>query len=100
MDQARARLQGGMTRVGREGHSPDDLVALVAYGGLAITAAPSCASSSCSLHYGGPVLQRCGCGWLAVPGQHRAGFVWGIALSKRRVHGPGWAAGGAGGGGA
>lgn len=76
----------------------DDLVALVAYRGLAIVAAPSCAPSSGGLHYGGAVLQRRGCGRLAVPGQHSAGFVWGIALSKCRVHGPGWAAGGAGGG--
>lgn len=78
----------------------DDLVALVAYRRLAIVAASSCAPSSCSLNYGGAVLQRRRCGWLAVSGQHRAGFVWGIALSKCRIYGPGWAAGGAGGGGA
>lgn len=78
----------------------DDLVALVAYRSLAVVAAPSCAPSSCGLHYGGAVLQRRGCGWLAVPGQHCAGFVWGIALSKCRIHSPGWAAGGAGSGGA
>lgn len=80
--------------------APDDLVALVAYGSLAIVAVPSCAPSSCGLYYGGAILQGRGCGRLAVPGQHCAGFVWGIALSKRRVHSPGWAAGGAGGGGA
>lgn len=62
-----------------------DLVALVAYRSLAVVAAPSCAPSSCGLHYGGAVLQRRGCGWLAVPGQHCAGFVWGIALSKCRM---------------
>lgn len=84
----------------RREHSPDDLVALVAHRSLAIVAAPSCAPSSCGLHYGGTVLQRCRCGRLAVPGQHCASFVWGIALSKCWVHGPGWAAGGAGGGGA
>lgn len=80
--------------------APDDLVALMADGSLAIIAAPSCAPSSCGLHYGGAVLQRRGCGWLAMPGQHCASFVWGIALSKCRVHGPGWAAGRARSGGA
>lgn len=78
----------------------DDLVALVAYRSLAIVAASSCAPSGCSLNYGGAVLQWRRCGWLAVSGQHCAGFVWGIALSKCRVYGPRWAAGGAGGGGA
>lgn len=88
------------TRVGKvQGHPPDDLVALVAHRSLAIAAtAPSCASSSSCLHDGGAVLQRRGCGRLAVPGQHRARLVRGVALSKRRVHSPGWAAGGAGGG--
>lgn len=33
-----------------------------------------------------------------MPGQHCARLVWGIALGKCRVHSPGWAAGGAGGG--
>lgn len=86
-------------RVGRkQGHPPNDLVALVAHRSLAVVAAPSWASSSSSLHNGGAVLQRGGCGWLAVPGQHGACFVRGIALGKRRVHSPGWAAAGAGGG--
>lgn len=90
----------GKARIGKEpGHPPDDLVALVAHGSLAIAATTcSCASSSGCLHDGGAVLQRCGCGWLAVPGQHRAGLVRGVALSKCRVHSPGWAASGAGGG--
>lgn len=82
-----------------QGHPPDDLVALVAHRSLAIAAtAPSCAPSSSRLHDGGAVLQRCGCGRLAVPGQYCARLVWGVALSKCRVHSPGWAAGGAGGG--
>lgn len=90
----------GKARVGMEqGHPPDDLVALVAHRSLAIVAtAPSCAPSSSCLHDGGAVLQRRGGGWLAVPGQHRARLVRGIALGKCRVHSPGWAAGGAGGG--
>lgn len=85
--------------VKKQDHPPDDLVALVAHGSLAIAAtAPSWAPSSGRLHDGGAVLQRRGCGGLAVPGHHCARLVWGIALGKCRVHGPGWAAGGAGGG--
>ena len=81
------------------GHPPDDLVALVAHGSLAVAAtAPAMAPSSGGLHDGGAVLHRRGCGWLGVPGQHRAGLVWGVALSKCRVHSPGWAARGTGGG--
>lgn len=91
----------GVVRVA-QGHqvtAPDDFVALVAHGSLPITAAaPSRAPSSSGLHNGGAVLHRRGCGWLGVPGQHRAGLVRGIALSKCRVHSPGWAAGRAGGG--
>lgn len=93
-------FRSGKARVGKEqGHLPDDFVALVAHGSLPITAAaPSRAPSSSGLHNGGAVLHRRGCGWLGVPGQHRAGLVRGIALSKCRVHSPGWAAGRAGGG--
>lgn len=93
-------LRSGKTTVGKEqGHPPDDLVALVAHGSLAIAAtAASRAPSSGSLHNGGAVLHGRGCGWLGVPGQHRAGLVRGVALGERRVHSPGRAAGGAGGG--
>lgn len=74
--------------------APDDLVALVAHRSLAIAAtAPSCTPSSSRLHDGGAVLQGRGCGRLAVPGQHCARLVRGIALSKCRVHSPGWTAG-------
>lgn len=93
-------VRTGMAGVGKkQKHPPDDLVALVTHGSFAIAAtAPSCAPSSGRLHDGGAVLQRRGCGGLAVPGQHCARLVWGIALGKCRVHSPGWAAGGAGGG--
>lgn len=84
-----------------QGHLPNDLVALVAHGSLAVAAsAPPCVASGGGLHDGGTILQGRGRGRLAVPGQHRAGFVRGVALSKRRIHSPGWAAGGAGAGGA
>lgn len=44
-----------------------------------------------SLDYGVAVLHRCWCGWLTVLAQHCAGFIWGISLSKRRIHCPWWA---------
>ena len=76
-------------------------MALVAHRSLAVAAtatAPAMAPSSGGLHDGGAVLHRRGCGWLRVSGQHRAGLVRGIALSKCRVHSPRWAARGTGGG--
>ena len=90
----------GKDRGGKgRGHPPDDPVALVAHRSLAVAAtAPAMAPSSGGLHDGGAVLHRRGCGWLRVSGQHRAGLVRGIALSKCRVHSPGWAARGTGGG--
>lgn len=67
--------------------SPDYFATLTTDGGFAGTFR----RLLCGLDDGVAVLHRCWCGRLAVLAQHCAGLIWGVSLSKGRIHCPGWA---------